>query len=783
MTASALTVALDLRPLVDPNYRDRGVGRLSANLVASAPAHVPAELTVRFLGILDPGQADRLAPAVAAVLSGVVPTGQAARRAGARALLTLSPMTHDPLTTLALVADPAVHAAAVVYDFIPLAEPDRYLPSAALRYGYQAQLAALAGYRLYFPISRATAGELADRLAVPEDRIETIGAPINALIPQARRPVRDIVLFVGGGDPRKRAEDAVRGHAASRGAAARGLPLHLVGGYGPDDRARLTALHRAAGGGAEAPVFHDHLSDAAVAALYGRAAAVLAPSAAEGFSLPVAEGMAAGAPVIASDIPAHRELVPDAAALAPVGDVGALAARLDRALGDAGWAAAVVAGQETRWPAFLPEAQALTVWRRFFAGLPRRPAPGAGPVAAPVAAPGTLTGARPRIALLSPAPPARSGVADYSAATARALARIAAVDLFSPAPADPIEGVRRCGPVSAAPFFAGPYDATVCVTGNSHHHVEIVDVLLRHGGACIQHDNRMLGFYRILHGEARARAVAEAELGRPLGPGEMDGWLADEATLPATLLGEIARAAAPMIVHSRVTERLVAERFGVRARYLPFSIYNDRAPDAARPGRREQARRSLGYPDGEIVVASFGHVDRSKAPLDCVWAIEILRAWGYRARLAFVGEAPPDQRAAIAALAAELGVADAVSLGPDYLTPERYAEHLAAADAAIQLRTHRLGGLSGALLDCIAAGLPTVANADLAEAMEAPAYVARVPDAISPVLVAEALAGLIDGGAAGREALRAAYCAPRRFATYAAGLLAALDLAPAEPVR
>jgi glycosyltransferase involved in cell wall biosynthesis len=49
-------------------------------------------------------------------------------------------------------------------------------------------------------------------------------------------------------------------------------------------------------------------SDATVAALACAARAVLVPSFAEGFSLPVAEALALGAPVLASDIPAHREV-------------------------------------------------------------------------------------------------------------------------------------------------------------------------------------------------------------------------------------------------------------------------------------------------------------------------------------------------------------------------------------------------------------------------------------------------------------------------------------------
>jgi glycosyltransferase involved in cell wall biosynthesis len=58
-----------------------------------------------------------------------------------------------------------------------------------------------------------------------------------------------------------------------------------------------------------------------LAALYRRASVVVLPSDREGFGLPVVEAMACGTPVIASDIPALREVGGTAALYAPPGDV------------------------------------------------------------------------------------------------------------------------------------------------------------------------------------------------------------------------------------------------------------------------------------------------------------------------------------------------------------------------------------------------------------------------------------------------------------------------------
>ena len=58
-----------------------------------------------------------------------------------------------------------------------------------------------------------------------------------------------------------------------------------------------------------------------LAAVYRRAAFVLQPSEAEGFGLPIIEAMACGTPVLASDIPALREVGGTAVVYCPVGEI------------------------------------------------------------------------------------------------------------------------------------------------------------------------------------------------------------------------------------------------------------------------------------------------------------------------------------------------------------------------------------------------------------------------------------------------------------------------------
>ena len=64
-------------------------------------------------------------------------------------------------------------------------------------------------------------------------------------------------------------------------------------------------------------------ADRTLAAVYRRAALVLQPSEAEGFGLPVAEALACGTPVLASDLAVLREVGGEAAVYRAVGDVPA----------------------------------------------------------------------------------------------------------------------------------------------------------------------------------------------------------------------------------------------------------------------------------------------------------------------------------------------------------------------------------------------------------------------------------------------------------------------------
>ena len=208
-----------------------------------------------------------------------------------------------------------------IHDTIPLRWPD-LLPRRRDRliYPWLLRLAA-ASARIVLTDSAAARADLIDLARVPAAKVEVV--PIGVEPPAALRPAErrngDCLLYVGINKPHKNLPRLVRAYAASRVAR----PLVIAGPIDPRyPEASRTAAELGVG---EWVHFLGMVDEATLAALYQRARLFLFPSLAEGFGLPVLEAMASGVPVIASDIPAIREVAAGAARLIDPLDVDAWA--------------------------------------------------------------------------------------------------------------------------------------------------------------------------------------------------------------------------------------------------------------------------------------------------------------------------------------------------------------------------------------------------------------------------------------------------------------------------
>ena len=544
--------------------------------------------------------------------------------------------------------------------------------------------------------------------------------------------------------------------------------LVIAGNYQQSQREELEKLFAQQGGDGQLLKFVSDLSDAELAALYHQALATICPSKVEGFSLPVVEAVACGSPVLASDCEAQRELVQQPEALFPAEDSGTLCRAMANLLGSPTGREQLLGQQQGLAEPFREASVAGRLWQRVLHEY-RRWQSRRQPTAHP---------SKPRLAFLSPYPPDRSGVADYTLLSLPSLARHATIDVFTDAQGTkPEPFVNQFHRLTELPYLVDDYDRVIAVVGNSLFHTRIIDYHGRYGGPCVAHDSRMAELYWCWRGPESFTAMASRLLRRAVTVAEAEAWIAEPHRLPTLFLHDIAAKADPLIVHSRGMQAEIAKHYGRHAVYLPFSIMRQFTDADLADAVRATVRHRLNLPPDRLAIATFGMVGPSKAPRELLAALELLLSWGVPADLYFIGTIDWF-RAPLEECIDRLKLHQHVHLMDDWVSPQQYRDFLIAADLAVQLRNHGFGAVSAALSDCCSAGLPAVANQGLADAIEAPEYILRVPDNLSPVLIAEQLANAY---AAGRHQTRLssqrdAYVQEHHYDRYAVQLMRALGL-------
>ena len=241
------------------------------------------------------------------------------QRRGRRVFLQVSPHLLDQVKrTEQILRREDAKFVCMVHDLIPILHAEFARPNGAEQHRRRIEsiLTLAAGV---IANSQATCDELASMAASRESgpvmRVAHLGTALTLVDATATAPLfqRPYFVCVGTIEPRKNhllLLNLWRRMAQESGEVP---ALFLVGRRGWENEQVVDMLERCEP--LKGHVFeYNDLSDHQMAALTRNARAMLLPSFAEGFGMPVAEALAAGVPVIAADIPAYREVgrdVPD----------------------------------------------------------------------------------------------------------------------------------------------------------------------------------------------------------------------------------------------------------------------------------------------------------------------------------------------------------------------------------------------------------------------------------------------------------------------------------------
>jgi glycosyltransferase involved in cell wall biosynthesis len=315
-----------------------------------------------------------------------------------------------------------------------------------------------------------------------------------------------------------------------------------------------------------------------------------------------------------------------------------------------------------------------------------------------------------RLDYLSPLPPVRSGISDYSLELLPHLAERADVRVLRlpDLPLDP-EIAARFRPVEAA--LAGE-DGRLPLyqMGNNRYHTAVWELAMARPGVLVLHD-------LVLHHFLLDRTVGKGEFEPYREALERDhGWVGDAAARPVRW-GAFGRAAQFFLPANRT---LLRRQRGVLVHgQWAASVLHEEDPELAvrvvsmgiplpPPARRDVGlafRKQWRIPPAALLLGSFGFqtpIKRTDVAI-CALASRGLED----AHLLIAGELSPYSN--YAALAAELGVAERVHV-TGFLPFEQLDAAISATDLCLNLRYPTAGETSASLLRILAVGRPVVVS-------------------------------------------------------------------------
>lgn len=642
---------------------------------------------------------------------------------------------------------PAAWVSVSLYDLIPLLNPAEYLkPNKSYERYYARKLQDLGRASMYLAISESSREEGVRALGVDPSRVVSVSSAhdrqfrVLALDEERAGRVRakfgierPFVLYTGGADKRKNLPRLIQAYAALPAAQRQRHQLVFAGRMADDAVRQYATVAASAGLQVDELIFTDYITDEELVQLYNLCQLYVFPSWHEGFGLPALEAMACGAPVIGANSSSLPEVIGLQDALFDPFDVSAIASKMATALQDDGVRAHLKAHglkqvQNFSWD--VTASKAIRIWEQ---GRRSLVPPGAFVAAA----------RKPTLAFVSPLPPERTGIADYSDQLLPALAEHYNIELVVAQNAVELgwaDGRNRVRDVDWLRANAAHIDRVVYQMGNSPFHRHMLDLVQELPGTVVLHDFYMSALIAWLEQHGGEPTAWSTALYTSHGYAALREKFEQpqDARLKYPVNWTILQNARGVIVHSEYARQLAQQWYGdgASADWKVIPLVRSRAQEIDKVA----ARQALGVAADEFVVCCFGFLDASKLNhrlLDA-WLGSDLSA-NKLCRLVFVGECPKNEYGnQLLKRIKESGAQRHIQI-TGFAPTEAYQSWLGAADLAVQLRTDSRGETSAAVLDCMNHGLPVVVNGNGALAELPGDAVHLLSDAFADAALVDAL--------------------------------------------
>ncbi|MEH1867767.1 MAG: glycosyltransferase [Nostoc sp.] len=610
----------------------------------------------------------------------------------------------------------------ICYDLIPLIFSDRYLNESNMRSLYMKRLKNIQNADFIFAISEATRQDVIKYLDIPPEKVLNVSGGVSSFftpIPAHEHQAwletfarkfgicKKFILYTGGEDWRKNIEGLVTAFSALPKNLQECYQLVVACKVSEHFSKEITSLGTKLGIN-KSIILTNYVTDEELRALYSTCSLFVFPSFYEGFGLPLLEAISCGAPSIASNCSSLPEILGSDELLFDPYSPSDMAGIMQKVLSDENLRKKISEDSLQQSAKFSWQSVAKKMIDVFQEHQLLNKV-------------SISVNQKPQIAFFSPFPPAKSGIADYSQDLLPSLGKHINLDLYHDDSYLPDINIGN-NLFSHSKFEerlkSKGYEGIIYQIGNSSYHSYMYSHLMRYSGISVLHDYYLGGLINYM--EARC-----PELGIKFSKELEHCYGKDRAVKILNLLKtkdldineklsevglyvnrRIFTRSLGVILHSKWAYNCAIEEFtndNSHIVHIPQIVPKYVVKEKS---LRDQCKQ-LGLPDNKLIISTFGFINKTKRPLQIIYAFKKYLITQPNAYLVFVGGTDYLGTINIENEIKKLSLQDQVKV-TGYVNMPDFYRYIEVSDICLNLRFPFNGESSASLLRILSVGKPTI---------------------------------------------------------------------------
>jgi glycosyltransferase involved in cell wall biosynthesis len=242
---------------------------------------------------------------------------------------------------------PAQRTVVILYDLIPLAQPDFYLNNPVVKKHYMQKISHLSKSGLLLSISSYSRYEAIEMLNLPHEKVINISSGVDEkfknfeVLPSTKDTLlkkynlkSKFIMYTSSFDVRKNQANLLAAFASLDSTILDNYQLLLIGNGAKSDLDKLRESAKKFSLAQDRVVLLGYICDEDLLNLYNLASLFVFPSFFEGFGLPALEAMSCGVPTIGSKTTSIVEVIDDEDAFFNPKDINSIATKIKQVLSD-----------------------------------------------------------------------------------------------------------------------------------------------------------------------------------------------------------------------------------------------------------------------------------------------------------------------------------------------------------------------------------------------------------------------------------------------------------------